>query len=81
MVLGLLRRLGNTNRAVFAEFLFGSALGVTDRSRVEWDVTDLRYRDKDFDIKERLGRYAESNTYASEAGRAADCYVNGPSQS
>lgn len=36
--------LNNTDRAVFAEFVVGMALGVTDAPRVEWDAVDLRYR-------------------------------------
>lgn len=43
--------LNNTNRAVFAEFLVGRALGVTDVPRVPWDSVDLRYRRKKIEVK------------------------------
>jgi hypothetical protein len=43
--------LNNTDRAVFAEFVVGMALGVTDAPRVEWDAVDLRYGDKSIEVK------------------------------
>jgi hypothetical protein len=43
--------LNNTDRAVFAEFLVGTALGVTDVPRVPWDSLDLRYRGKKIEVK------------------------------
>ena len=43
--------LNNTDRAVFAEFVVGVALGVTNVPRVEWDAVDLRYRDKTIEVK------------------------------
>ena len=43
--------LSNTDRAVFAEFVVGMALGVTDAPRVEWDAVDLRYGDKTIEVK------------------------------
>ena len=43
--------LNNTDRAVFAEFVVGRALGVTDAPRVEWDAVDLRYRGKTIEVK------------------------------
>ena len=43
--------LNNTDRAVFAEFVVGRALGVTDAPRVEWDAVDLRYGDKAIEVK------------------------------
>ncbi len=43
--------LSNTGRAVFAEFVVGKALGVTDAPRVEWDAVDLRYGDKTIEVK------------------------------
>lgn len=43
--------LSNTGRAVFAEFVVGRALGVTDAPRVEWDAVDLRYGDKTIEVK------------------------------
>ncbi len=43
--------LVNTNRSVFAEFLVGSALGVLDKPRVEWDAVDLRYGTKTIEVK------------------------------
>lgn len=41
----------NTTRAVFAEFLVGSALGVIDEPRKEWDGVDLRYQGKKLEVK------------------------------
>jgi hypothetical protein len=35
--------LSNKNRAVFAEFLVASALGATQKPRIEWDAVDLRF--------------------------------------
>ena len=43
--------LNNVDRAVFAEFVVGMALGVTDAPRVEWDDVDLRYRGKNIEVK------------------------------
>ena len=43
--------LNNRNRSVFAEFLVGYALGVTDTPRIEWDAVDLRYRNKKIEVK------------------------------
>ena len=43
--------LNNTDRAVFAEFVVGSALGVTEAPRMEWDAIDLRYGDKTIEVK------------------------------
>jgi hypothetical protein len=43
--------LNNTDRAVFAEFVVGSALGITEAPRVEWDAVDLRYGDKTIEVK------------------------------
>ena len=33
--------VSNTTRGILAEFIVASALGVTDRTRVEWDAFDL----------------------------------------
>ena len=41
----------NTTRAVFAEFLVGSSLGVVDEPRKEWDGVDLRYQGKKIEVK------------------------------
>ena len=41
----------NTTRAVFAEFIVGSALRVIDEPRKEWDGVDLRYQGKKLEIK------------------------------
>lgn len=43
--------LSNGNRSVLGEFLVAAALGVIDRPRVEWDVVDLRYREKGIEVK------------------------------
>lgn len=41
----------NANRSVFAEFLVASALGVTDKPRIEWDAYDLEYKSKKIEVK------------------------------
>jgi hypothetical protein len=38
--------LSNRNISIFAEFLVGSALGVTDTPRIEWDGVNLHYNEK-----------------------------------
>jgi hypothetical protein len=43
--------IGNRNRSIFAEFLVGTALGVVDQPRVEWDAVDLRYSDSKVEVK------------------------------
>jgi hypothetical protein len=43
--------LSNRNRSIFAEFIVGSALGVVDNPRVEWDAVDLRYKGKKIEVK------------------------------
>jgi hypothetical protein len=43
--------LSNRNRSVFAEFLVGTALGVVDSPRVEWDAVDLNYKAKKIEVK------------------------------
>jgi hypothetical protein len=43
--------LSNRNRSVFAEFLVGTALNVTDKPRIEWDAVDLRYGDRKIEVK------------------------------
>lgn len=43
--------LNNTDRTVFAEFVVGMALGVTDAPRVEWDAVDLQYGGKTIEVK------------------------------
>jgi hypothetical protein len=43
--------LSNANRGVFAEFLVGSALGVLDTPRIEWNIADLYYREKKIEVK------------------------------
>lgn len=43
--------LSNASRGVFAEFLVGSALGVVEFPRVEWDWVDLLYRGKRIEVK------------------------------
>jgi len=43
--------LSNTARGVLAEFLVGSALGVVDGVRVEWDSFDLLYEGAKIEIK------------------------------
>lgn len=43
--------LSNGNRAIFAEYLVGTALGAVDRPRIEWDGYDLLYRAKLIEVK------------------------------
>jgi hypothetical protein len=43
--------LSNRNRSVFAEFLVGMALNVTDKPRIEWDAVDLRYGGQTIEVK------------------------------
>jgi hypothetical protein len=43
--------LNYTDRAVFAEYVVGMALGVTDAPRVEWDAVDLQYGGKTIEVK------------------------------
>jgi hypothetical protein len=43
--------LSNTARGMLAEFLVGSALGVVDGVRVEWDSFDLLYKDAKIEVK------------------------------
>lgn len=43
--------LNNTNRAVFAEFVVGTALGVTSSPRIQWDAFDLFYEGKKVEVK------------------------------
>lgn len=43
--------LSNANRAVFAEFLVGAALGVIDCPRIEWNAYDLLYRGAKIEVK------------------------------
>ncbi len=50
--------LSNRNRSIFAEFLAGLALGITDNSRIEWDAIDLRY--KTFKIEVKSAAYLQS---------------------
>jgi hypothetical protein len=48
--------LSNTARGVLAEFLVGSALGVVDGVRVEWDSFDLLYEGaKELGSQKRVG--------------------------
>lgn len=43
--------LSNGTRSVFAEFLVGTALGVLDKPRLEWDAVDLRYQGYGIEVK------------------------------
>lgn len=43
--------LSNRNRSIFAEFIVGSALGVVDTPRTEWDYVDHRYNKKTIEVK------------------------------
>ena len=43
--------LNNRNRSILAEFIVGSALGVLDTPRIEWDAVDLRYKGRKIEVK------------------------------
>lgn len=43
--------LSNRNRGIFAEFLVGHALGLTDGFRIEWDKADFNYHGKFIEVK------------------------------
>ena len=43
--------LTNNLRGVFAEFLVGTALGVVEGTRTEWDAFDLLYRGAGIEVK------------------------------
>ncbi len=43
--------LNNANRAVFAEFVVGTALGVTSSPKIQWDAVDLHYEGKKIEVK------------------------------
>jgi len=38
--------MSNRNRSIFAEFLIAYCLGVIEKPRIEWDATDIYYKDK-----------------------------------
>ena len=50
--------LSNGNRAVFAEFMVGAALGLLGTPRVEWDSVDFRYRG--FGVEVKSSAYVQS---------------------
>lgn len=56
--------LTNNLRGVFAEFLVGTALGVTDGTRTEWDAFDLLYKgaemEEDAKIEVKSSAYLQS---------------------
>ena len=43
--------LSNRNRAIFAEYIVGVALGAVSQPRVEWDAVDLRYGEFQIEVK------------------------------
>lgn len=43
--------LMNSLRGIFSEFLVGSALGVLQKPRLEWDTHDLVYKGKRIEVK------------------------------
>ena len=43
--------LTNNLRGVFAEFLVGTALGVVEGTRTEWDAFDLLYKGAGIEVK------------------------------
>ncbi len=43
--------LAIVNRSIFAEFLVASALGITDKLRLEWNAYDLMYQNKRIEVK------------------------------
>ncbi len=42
----------NTTRPLFAEFLVGTALGLIETARVEWNAVDFVYRGKKIEVKQ-----------------------------
>jgi hypothetical protein len=54
--------LSNRNRAIFAEFLVGTALTALDDFRIEWDSVDLHYQGKRIEVKSAA--YIQSWTQA-----------------
>jgi hypothetical protein len=43
--------VSNRNRAVYAEYIVGAALGCVDTPRIEWDAVDLRYGNLKIEVK------------------------------
>lgn len=43
--------VSNTVRPLFAEYLVGVSLGLTQQPRVEWDSVDFRYRGRCIEVK------------------------------
>ena len=43
--------LTNNLRGIFAEFLVGTALGILEAGRTEWDAFDLIYREEGIEVK------------------------------
>ncbi len=43
--------LSNRNRGIFAEFIVGSALGLIETPRIEWNDSDFLYRSKKLEVK------------------------------
>ncbi|MGP4079997.1 hypothetical protein ACTWQL_08770 [Pseudalkalibacillus sp. R45] len=43
--------LSNRNRGIFAEFLVGHSLGLTDKPRIEWDKADFEYNGNFIEVK------------------------------
>jgi len=43
--------LSNTIRPMFAEYLVGECLHVTDQPRVEWDCVDFQFRGRGIEVK------------------------------
>ncbi|WP_462273393.1 hypothetical protein [Methanohalophilus sp.] len=50
--------LNNRNRSIFAEFIVANSLDLINNPRVEWDGTDLRY--KNFKIEIKCAAYVQS---------------------
>ena len=61
--------LSNRNRAVFAEFLVGTALGVVGSPRIEWDASDLTYHGNHIEVK--ASAYVQSWPQDKDAGELA----------
>lgn len=82
--------LSNRNRAIFAEYIVGVALGVVETPRIEWDSADLRYGRFKIEVKStadiqswcqrRPSRNVFSIRKAVEWDPATGKYVGGPTR-
>ena len=71
--------LSNRNRSIFAEFIVGSALGVVDTVRIEWDSVDLHYNQKRIEVKSaayvQSWEQAKLSTISYDIGKKTPWYA------